>query len=361
MIEYPVHEVLEFEEITEGTSDDPRDNPDVSSDLQPDIWSDEEEQSRYDQIPLTTDSVHDYLRSIARYPLLNAIQEVELSKTMEAGLYAQHKLESEEDIDPVYADELIELARLGREARLTMVASNSRLVVSIAKRYMRSKMEFPDIIQEGNLGLHRAVEKFDYKKGYKFSTYATWWIRQAITRGIADQGRTIRLPVHVVEEVNRVNRIRQTAERLGEVATPEHIAQELGLAPKRVRDLIRYDKDPVSFDLSLEDGGGKTPGSAGNSLGNMIADDQPSPEEHIEVTQMQSALLAGLENLHPRLQFILNHRYGLNGSKLLSLEEVGKRIKLTRERVRQLEKNAIEKLAADESLRDLAAAYFAEE
>ncbi|MGF7229157.1 MAG: sigma-70 family RNA polymerase sigma factor [Candidatus Saccharibacteria bacterium] len=318
---------------------------------------DDEKPAEYDKVPLSEDPVRDYLRGIARYPLLDAENEVELAKIIEAGLYAGHKLETEDDLAPHYMAELKVLEREGREARLTMVTSNSRLVVSIAKRYTFSNLEFIDLIQEGNVGLHRAVEKFDYTKGFKFSTYATWWIRQAITRGIADQARTIRLPVHLHEEINRVTRQQRAMSQVGVTATASQIAQELGMSEERVRNLLDWNREPVSFDLTLSDGNGRTPGHADNALGDLLPDDAPGPEEQTEAHMMHEALMSGLDRLDHRLRAIVAYRYGLDGGAPMTLEAVGRRVGVTRERIRQLEKRAIETLTADPELRGFFATH----
>jgi RNA polymerase primary sigma factor len=292
------------------------------------------------------DSVGLYLDEIARNPLLDAVTEVELSKTIEAGLMAEHLLAEgrvgrRKGGAPRYAneEELMWLAEEGRRAVQTFVEANLRLVVSIARKYGRSQMPMLDLIQEGNTGLIRAVEKFDYAKGYKFSTYATWWVRQAITRGIAQQARVVRLPVHVVEELNQVSSARRTLERqLGREPEPEEIATELGMDLDRVLDLMSWGRDHVSLDTPLDVDGD-------TSLGDLIAQESsPGPDLTVLDTEARDRLNTLVELLDERSADIVRSRYGLVDGRQHKLADIGARHGISAERVRQLEREAIAKL-----------------
>jgi RNA polymerase nonessential primary-like sigma factor len=289
------------------------------------------------------DLVRVYLNGIGRTALLTAAQEVELAKGIEAGVFAQHMLESDDMVEGSSQAELRALVRDGHRAKNHLLEANLRLVVSLAKRYTGRGMPLLDLIQEGNLGLIRAVEKFDYTKGFKFSTYATWWIRQAITRGMADQGRTIRLPVHLVEQVNKLSRIkRDLHQQLGREATHEELAREVGLTPEKVSDLLDHARDPVSLDMPV--------GSEEDApLGDFIEDG--------EATDAESAVISGLlhddlrrvlATLDDREQSVIRLRYGLDDGQPHTLDQIGKRFGLSRERVRQIEREVMSKLRQGE-------------
>jgi len=287
----------------------------------------------------SADPVKDYLKQIGKVPLLNARQEVELAKRIEAGLFAEEKLA--EGNGMLRADQSIELELVvedGRRAKDHLVEANLRLVVSLARRYTGRGMLFLDLIQEGNLGLIRAVEKFDYTKGYKFSTYATWWIRQAITRAIADQARTIRIPVHMVETINKMARIqRQMHQDLGREATPEEIAAEMGLPVERVAEIQRIAQEPVSLQSPI--------GEEDSDLGDFIEDaDAVVPIEAAAFVMLQEQLDCVLDSLSVREQRIIHLRFGLTDGHPRTLEEVGQEFGVTRERIRQIESKTLAKL-----------------
>jgi RNA polymerase primary sigma factor len=297
----------------------------------------------------TGDLVRIYLREIGRVPLLTAQDEVDLAKSIEAGLFAEEKLQaaSPPPAPPAPARargrgaELAELAMLaadGMQAKQRLIEANLRLVVSIAKRYIGRGLVFLDLIQEGNLGLIRAVEKFDYTKGYKFSTYATWWIRQAITRAIADQARTIRIPVHMVETINKMARIqRQLHQDLGREATPDEIAAEMGLTAERVAEIQRIAQEPVSLQSPI--------GEEDSDLGDFIEDaDAVVPMEAAAFIMLQDQLEQVLDNLTIREQRIIQLRFGLTDGHPRTLEEVGREFGVTRERIRQIESKTLAKL-----------------
>jgi RNA polymerase sigma factor (sigma-70 family) len=292
------------------------------------------------------DSVGLYLDEIARNPLLDAETEVELSKTIEAGLMAEHLLREgrvgrKKGGAPKYAteEELEWLAEEGRKAVRRFTEANLRLVVSIARKYGRAQMPMLDLIQEGNTGLIRAVEKFDYTKGYKFSTYATWWVRQAITRGIAQQARVVRLPVHVVEELNQVGSARRTLERqLGRDPEPEEIAAELDMDIERVLDLLRWGREHVSLDSPVDDDGD-------TSLGDLMAQETtPSPDLEVLDVESRDRLNSLVELLDERAADIIRSRYGLVDGRQHKLADIGAKHGISAERVRQLEREAIQKL-----------------
>jgi RNA polymerase primary sigma factor len=300
-----------------------------------------------------------YLEEIARTPLLDAAMEVELATTIEVGLYADKLLDeraAQKTRKPRKGEpsdeELRVLADAGHDAFQHFLAANLRLVVSVARKYTRSQMPMLDLVQEGNTGLIRAVEKFDYAKGYKFSTYATWWIRQAITRGIAQQGRVVRLPVHVVEELNSLSSTRRDLERmLGRDPAPAEIADAMGVEESHVVDLLGWGRDHVSLDMSVDDDGDTT-------LGDLVArsEDPILPEEAVVDLDMRRRLSALLGTLDDRSATIVQLRYGLDDGRPWGLAEIGTRLKLSRERVRQLERAAVRKLreAAGDDLLDLA-------
>jgi len=299
--------------------------------------------------PAGEDLVRTYLRQIGKIGLLNAAQEVELSKQIEAGLYAEQILAGRDEASPYHEHyarlaveerrDLVVVARDGTAARDRMLEANLRLVVSLAKRYQGRGMSFLDLIQEGNLGLIRAVQKFDYTKGYKFSTYATWWIRQAVTRGLADQARTIRLPVHMVETVNKLSRIkREMTEQLEREPTIEELAEESGLPLEKIEEILSY-KDPVSMDRIVGNDDGDS------SLGDFISDDaEVTPTDIAIFSAMQEKLQDVLATLDAREVIIVKERFGLVDGKPKTLNEVGKIIGVTRERVRQLETEILAKL-----------------
>ena len=284
------------------------------------------------------DLVRIYLREIGRVPLLTAHDEVELAKSIEAGLFAEEKLQGGFPVLDAHRTELGELAAEGLRAKQRLIEANLRLVVSIAKRYIGRGLVFLDLIQEGNLGLIRAVEKFDYTKGYKFSTYATWWIRQAITRAIADQARTIRIPVHMVETINKMARVqRQLHQDLGREATPEEIAAEMGLTPDRVAEIQRIAQEPVSLQSPI--------GEEDSDLGDFIEDaDAVVPIEAAAFIMLQDQLEQILDTLSPREQKIIQLRFGLMDGHPRTLEEVGREFGVTRERIRQIESKTLAKL-----------------
>jgi RNA polymerase primary sigma factor len=289
---------------------------------------------------VTGDLVRIYLREIGRVPLLTAHDEVELAKAIEAGLFAEEMMQAGVRADgrgPQLADHMLVSAD-GTRAKQRLIEANLRLVVSIAKRYIGRGLVFLDLIQEGNLGLIRAVEKFDYTKGYKFSTYATWWIRQAITRAIADQARTIRIPVHMVETINKMARIqRQLHQDLGREATPEEIAAEMGMHPARVAEIQRIAQEPVSLQSPI--------GEEDSDLGDFIEDaDAVVPMEAAAFIMLQDQLDQVLDNLSVREQRIIQLRFGLTDGHPRTLEEVGREFGVTRERIRQIESKTLAKL-----------------
>jgi RNA polymerase sigma factor (sigma-70 family) len=294
---------------------------------------------RTDQVAEERDLVGVYLHEISRTPLLDAAHEVDLAKAIEAGLYAESLLEEEKLPKGVTREELEQLMTEGTRAKDLFIRANLRLVVSIARRYVRSGMPMLDLIQEGNTGLVRAVEKFDYVKGFKFSTYATWWIRQAISRAIAQQERTVRLPVHLVEDVNRMRNVaRQLTRELGAEPEPEQIAVALGVPLERVTELIRWSQDTVSLDTPVGDDGD-------TNLGDLVADgDAPSPEEIVLSALERQRIESLLNHLDDRSAGIMRARYGLEDGREHSLTEVATRFSLSRERIRQLEIQALGRL-----------------
>jgi RNA polymerase primary sigma factor len=288
----------------------------------------------------SADPVKDYLRQIGKVPLLNAGQEVELARQIEAGLFAEQKLAAGRGVlRPRQSRDLERVADDGRTAKNHLVEANLRLVVSQARRYTGRGMLFLDLIQEGNLGLIRGVEKFDYTKGYKFSTYATWWIRQAITRAMADQARTIRLPAHVVEVINKLARAqRQMLQDLGREPTPEELAAELDMTPEKVVEVQRYGREPVSLHTPL--------GQDGDSeLGDVIEDSEAiQPGEAVSFTLLQEQLHSVLDTLSEREAGVVSMRFGLTDGQPKTLDEIGKVYGVTRERIRQIESKTMSKL-----------------
>ena len=288
----------------------------------------------------TADPVKDYLKQIGKVPLLNAEQEVELAKRIEAGLFAEEKLA--EGARSLSADARIDLewiAEDGTRAKNHLLEANLRLVVSLAKRYTGRGMLFLDLIQEGNLGLIRAVEKFDYTKGYKFSTYATWWIRQAITRAMADQARTIRIPVHMVEVINKLARVqRQMLQDLGREPTPDELAVELDMTPEKVIEVQKYGREPISLHTPLGEDGD-------SEFGDLIEDSEAiQPGEAVSFTLLQEQLHSVLDTLSEREAGVVSMRFGLTDGQPKTLDEIGKVYGVTRERIRQIESKTMSKL-----------------
>ncbi len=292
-----------------------------------------------DQTSVMGDSVHTYLKSIGRTSLLTAEQEVDLAKRIEAGLYAEHKLETETGLAEDYRRDLEDVAEDGRRAKAHMLEANLRLVVSVAKKYSDRGLSLLDVVQEGNLGLIRAVEKFDYTKGYKFSTYAMWWIRQAIQRGFADSARTIRLPVHVLEMLSKLSRVeRDMHQRLGREPTPEELAVELDRTPDQIEELLRTSRQPISLDSTIGEDGE-------TSIGDLIEDvDAPEASELVDRQLLADQLRHALDGLTPREATIMAMRFGLYDGNPHTLDEIGRALGLTRERIRQLEKQSLSKL-----------------
>jgi RNA polymerase primary sigma factor len=287
----------------------------------------------------TADPVKDYLKQIGKVPLLNAEQEVELAKRIEAGLFAEEKLAESERMNPDQRIDLEWIAEDGRRAKNHLLEANLRLVVSLAKRYTGRGMLFLDLIQEGNLGLIRAVEKFDYTKGYKFSTYATWWIRQAITRAMADQARTIRIPVHMVEVINKLARVqRQMLQDLGREPTPEELAVELDMTPEKVVEVQKYGREPISLHTPLGEDGD-------SEFGDLIEDSEAiQPGEAVSFTLLQEQLHSVLDTLSEREAGVVSMRFGLTDGQPKTLDEIGKVYGVTRERIRQIESKTMSKL-----------------
>jgi RNA polymerase primary sigma factor len=318
----PVEEVEDDEEPTEVVVED-----------------DGEPQAQLVSAGATADPVKDYLKQIGKVPLLNAEQEVELAKRIEAGLFAEEKLNSGEKLTVKLRKEFEWIAEDGRRAKNHLLEANLRLVVSLAKRYTGRGMLFLDLIQEGNLGLIRAVEKFDYTKGYKFSTYATWWIRQAITRAMADQARTIRIPVHMVEVINKLARVqRQMLQDLGREPTPEELAAELDMTPEKVIEVQKYGREPISLHTPLGEDGD-------SEFGDLIEDSEAIvPAEAVSFTLLQEQLHSVLDTLSEREAGVVSMRFGLTDGQPKTLDEIGKVYGVTRERIRQIESKTMSKL-----------------
>jgi RNA polymerase primary sigma factor len=298
----------------------------------------------------TSDPVRMYLKDIGKVPLLTAEEEVDLAKRVEAGVFASEKLATSPKLSAAMRRDLQAIERDGQLAKKKLVEANLRLVVSIAKRYVGRGMLFLDLIQEGNLGLIRAVEKFDYTKGYKFSTYATWWIRQAISRALADQARTIRIPVHMVEMINKCVRIqRQLLSELGREPTPEEIAKEMELTPEKVREIQKYGQEPISLETTIGDEGD-------SQLGDFIEDsDAVVPADAAAFILLQEQLDAVLYTLSEREKKVIQLRFGLTDGRSRTLEEVGHEFGVTRERIRQIESKTLSKLrhpSRSQKLRD---------
>ena len=287
----------------------------------------------------TADPVKDYLKQIGKVALLNAELEVELAKRIEAGLFAQEKLEQGKKLSREMQFDLRRVMKDGERAKSHLLEANLRLVVSLAKRYTGRGMQFLDLIQEGNLGLIRAVEKFDYTKGYKFSTYATWWIRQAITRAMADQARTIRIPVHMVEVINKLARVqRQLLQDLGREPTPEELARELDMTPEKVVEVQKYGREPISLSTPLGEDGD-------SEFGDLIEDtDAIAPAEAISQVMLKRELERILGTLHPREAGVIRSRFGLGDGVQKTLDQIGEEFGVTRERIRQIEAKTMSKL-----------------
>ncbi|GHH17981.1 RNA polymerase sigma factor [Streptomyces rubradiris] len=287
----------------------------------------------------SADLLRQYLREIGRIPLLTAAEEVELARRVEAGLFAEEKLSTTPDLDSELALDLDRLVVMGRMAKRRLIEANLRLVVSVAKRYVGRGLTMLDLVQEGNLGLIRAVEKFDYARGYKFSTYATWWIRQAMSRALADQARTIRVPVHVVELINRVVRVqRRMLQERGHEPTAEEVGAHLDLTPERVREVLRLAQEPVSLHAPVGE-------EDEVALGDLIEDgDAASPVESAAFLLLREHLDAVLSTLGERERKVVQLRYGLADGRPRTLEEIGRLFGVTRERIRQIESKTLSKL-----------------
>jgi RNA polymerase primary sigma factor len=312
------------------------------------VWDEEESealrQARKDaELTASADSVRAYLKQIGKVALLNAEEEVELAKRIEAGLYAAERmrrsLDAGEKVSPQLRRDLRWIVRDGERAKNHLLEANLRLVVSLAKRYTGRGMAFLDLIQEGNLGLIRAVEKFDYTKGYKFSTYATWWIRQAITRAMADQARTIRIPVHMVEVINKLGRIqRELLQDLGREPTPEELAKEMDITPEKVLEIQQYAREPISLDQTIGDEGD-------SQLGDFIEDSEAVVAvDAVSFTLLQDQLQSVLATLSEREAGVVRLRFGLTDGQPRTLDEIGQVYGVTRERIRQIESKTMSKL-----------------
>ncbi|TAK69460.1 MAG: RNA polymerase sigma factor [Actinomycetota bacterium] len=328
--------VVESEEKVEGDQ-----KPETESEAFTisDVDDTDEPIQQVTQAGATADPVKDYLKQIGKVPLLNAEQEVELAKRIEAGLFAEERLNSGAKLDPTLRGDLEWIAEDGRRAKNHLLEANLRLVVSLAKRYTGRGMLFLDLIQEGNLGLIRAVEKFDYTKGYKFSTYATWWIRQAITRAMADQARTIRIPVHMVEVINKLARVqRQMLQDLGREPTPEELAKELDMTPEKVVEVQKYGREPISLHTPLGEDGD-------SEFGDLIEDSEAIvPSDAVSFTLLQEQLDSVLDTLSEREAGVVKMRFGLTDGQPKTLDEIGKVYGVTRERIRQIESKTMSKL-----------------
>jgi RNA polymerase primary sigma factor len=298
----------------------------------------------------TADPVKDYLKQIGKVALLNAAEEVELAMRIEAGLFAEDKLSNSTGLSKELERELRWVARDGQRAKSHLLGANLRLVVSLAKRYTGRGMQFLDLIQEGNLGLIRAVEKFDYTKGFKFSTYATWWIRQAITRAMADQARTIRIPVHMVEVINKLARVqRQMLQDLGREPTPEELSRELDMTPEKVVEVQKYGREPISLHTPLGEDGD-------SEFGDLIEDTEAVvPADAVGFTMLQKQLESLLDSLSEREAGVIRMRFGLGDGMPKTLDQIGDTFGVTRERIRQIESKTMAKLrhpSRSQSLRD---------
>jgi RNA polymerase primary sigma factor len=335
----PAADEIDPEVIVEGDAPEPAEGEEAEGFV---IADDDEEDAPAQQVATagaTADPVKDYLKQIGKVALLNAEQEVQLAKRIEAGLFSEEKLNSGEKFAPKLKKELDWIAEDGRRAKNHLLEANLRLVVSLAKRYTGRGMLFLDLIQEGNLGLIRAVEKFDYTKGYKFSTYATWWIRQAITRAMADQARTIRIPVHMVEVINKLARVqRQMLQDLGREPTPEELAKELDMTPEKVVEVQKYGREPISLHTPLGEDGD-------SEFGDLIEDSEAVvPADAVSFTLLQEQLHSVLDTLSEREAGVVSMRFGLTDGQPKTLDEIGKVYGVTRERIRQIESKTMSKL-----------------
>jgi RNA polymerase primary sigma factor len=339
--------VEDVEIVDEPVVDEPEEeaDPKAEGDF---VWDEEESealrQARKDaELTASADSVRAYLKQIGKVALLNAEEEVELAKRIEAGLYAAERVrrseEEAEKLTPQLRRDLRWIVRDGERAKNHLLEANLRLVVSLAKRYTGRGMAFLDLIQEGNLGLIRAVEKFDYTKGYKFSTYATWWIRQAITRAMADQARTIRIPVHMVEVINKLGRIqRELLQDLGREPTPEELAKEMDITPEKVLEIQQYAREPISLDQTIGDEGD-------SQLGDFIEDSEAVVAvDAVSFTLLQDQLQSVLATLSEREAGVVRLRFGLTDGQPRTLDEIGQVYGVTRERIRQIESKTMSKL-----------------
>ncbi|APY88457.1 RNA polymerase subunit sigma-70 [Streptomyces alfalfae] len=333
----PARGATETPETAEAAeAPDPGDVPDA---LEPETVDLPAPRGRADTSGPSSDLFRQYLREIGRIPLLTAAEEVELARGVEAGLFAEEKLVNTPDLDSRLALDLDKLVVMGRMAKRRLIEANLRLVVSVAKRYVGRGLTMLDLVQEGNLGLIRAVEKFDYARGYKFSTYATWWIRQAMSRALADQARTIRVPVHVVELINRVVRVqRRMLQERGYEPTPEEVAAQLDLLPERVSEVLRLAQEPVSLHAPVGE-------EDDVALGDLIEDgDATSPVESAAFLLLREHLEAVLSTLGERERKVVQLRYGLVDGRPRTLEEIGRIFGVTRERIRQIESKTLNKL-----------------
>ncbi len=334
--------------VAEGPDEDDAESTDAAPAAESE-WEDEEEsealrKARKDaELTASADSVRAYLKQIGKVALLTAEEEVDLAKRIEAGLYGSERLRQVEEtgakLTPQMRRDLTWIVRDGERAKNHLLEANLRLVVSLAKRYTGRGMAFLDLIQEGNLGLIRAVEKFDYTKGYKFSTYATWWIRQAITRAMADQARTIRIPVHMVEVINKLGRIqRELLQDLGREPTPEELAKEMDITPEKVLEIQQYAREPISLDQTIGDEGD-------SQLGDFIEDSEAVVAvDAVSFTLMQDQLSSVLQTLSEREAGVVRLRFGLTDGQPRTLDEIGQVYGVTRERIRQIESKTMSKL-----------------
>ena len=344
--------VLEAKEAVDLTEDDATQTPDEAKEELPTgtielpkdlmVLTDDEDDIPVQNLTIsgaTADPVKDYLKQIGKVALLNAELEVELAKRIEAGLFAEEKLGTASKLTPAERRDLNWVVKDGQRAKSHLLEANLRLVVSLAKRYTGRGMQFLDLIQEGNLGLIRAVEKFDYTKGYKFSTYATWWIRQAITRAMADQARTIRIPVHMVEVINKLARVqRQLLQDLGREPSPEELAAELDMTPEKVVEVQKYGREPISLSTPLGEDGD-------SEFGDLIEDTEAVvPADAVGFTMLQQELERVLDSLHPREAGVIRSRFGLGDGVQMTLDQIGEKFGVTRERIRQIESKTMSKL-----------------
>ena len=344
--------VSEAQEAVDLTADDSDEDSDSSKEETPTgsiqipadlmVLSDDDDDIPVQNLTIsgaTADPVKDYLKQIGKVALLNAELEVELAKRIEAGLFAEEKLATAKKLSPADRRDLNWVVKDGQRAKSHLLEANLRLVVSLAKRYTGRGMQFLDLIQEGNLGLIRAVEKFDYTKGYKFSTYATWWIRQAITRAMADQARTIRIPVHMVEVINKLARVqRQLLQDLGREPTPEELAAELDMTPEKVVEVQKYGREPISLSTPLGEDGD-------SEFGDLIEDTEAVvPADAVGFTMLQQELERVLDSLHPREAGVIRSRFGLGDGVQMTLDQIGEKFGVTRERIRQIESKTMSKL-----------------